>query len=49
MESWSAMARELSQRHQLSVLVFDYRGYGKSDGVPQNQESCLTAKPLMIG
>ena len=25
------------QRHQVSVMVFDYRGYGRSDGAPDEQ------------
>src|SRR5262249_47787659 len=28
------LMRNLHDRHRLSVLVFDYRGYGKSDGEP---------------
>lgn len=35
--SWSEVARELNVRHHLAVLVFDYRGYGKSEGVPSEQ------------
>ena len=26
--------KQLSDRHQVTVLAFDYRGYGKSEGVP---------------
>ena len=32
--AWSEVARELNERHQLAVLVFDYRGYGRSAGSP---------------
>lgn len=28
------LLRELQQRHRLSVLIFDYRGYGRSEGRP---------------
>lgn len=31
---WVDMAEELRSRLRLSVLVFDYRGYGRSEGVP---------------
>jgi fermentation-respiration switch protein FrsA (DUF1100 family) len=33
-ETWSQVGRYLKQRHQLTVFVFDYRGYGKSAGDP---------------
>lgn len=33
-ESWSLAASELQQSQQCAVLVFDYRGYGKSEGTP---------------
>lgn len=33
-ETWSQAALELQQRHQCAVFVFDYRGYGKSEGTP---------------
>lgn len=33
-ESWSQAALELFQQQKCSVLVFDYRGYGKSEGTP---------------
>lgn len=32
--SWSEVGRRLNRRHQMTVLVFDYRGYGKSAGEP---------------
>jgi uncharacterized protein len=32
--SWSEVGRRLNGRHQMAVLVFDYRGYGKSAGQP---------------
>lgn len=31
---WIEVARELHRRHQFAVLVFDYRGYGRSAGYP---------------
>lgn len=31
------LLRALRDRHQVAVLVFDYRGYGKSDGEPDEQ------------
>lgn len=30
----ASAAAELHRRHQCSVLLFDYRGYGRSEGVP---------------
>ncbi|SFI09391.1 alpha/beta hydrolase [Planctomicrobium piriforme] len=33
-DKWSIVARKLSIQHRLSVLVFDYRGYGRSTGHP---------------
>jgi fermentation-respiration switch protein FrsA (DUF1100 family) len=32
--SWSEAASELQTKHQCSVFLFDYRGYGKSGGLP---------------
>jgi predicted alpha/beta hydrolase len=32
-----------------SVLVIDYRGYGKSDGKPTERGFILTRMPVMIG
>lgn len=32
-EKWSVLAERLSQLHRLSILVFDYRGYGRSTGI----------------
>jgi fermentation-respiration switch protein FrsA (DUF1100 family) len=32
--TWAEPVRELAERHRLSVLLFDYRGYGKSNGEP---------------
>ncbi|REJ67458.1 MAG: alpha/beta hydrolase [Planctomycetota bacterium] len=29
--------RQLSQRHELAVMTFDYRGYGRSEGKPHEQ------------
>ncbi len=34
LESWSEVGRQLSEQHQLTVLAFDYRGYGHSAGSP---------------
>ncbi len=31
---WSEAAKLLRDRHQVAVLVFDYRGYGQSEGTP---------------
>lgn len=43
-ESWSLAALELNQRHQCAVFVFDYRGYGKSEGTPSEEGLLLDAK-----
>ena len=32
-DKWAVLAGRLSQRHRLSILVFDYRGYGRSTGI----------------
>jgi fermentation-respiration switch protein FrsA (DUF1100 family) len=32
-DKWSLLAERLSQMHRLSILVFDYRGYGRSTGI----------------
>ncbi len=34
----------LNQAHQLSVLMFDYRGFGKSDGKPDEQGLYMDAR-----
>ena len=34
----------LNQSHQLSVLMFDYRGYGKSEGKPDEQGLYMDAR-----
>lgn len=31
---WGVVGRQLRDHHQMTVLVFDYRGYGKSQGTP---------------
>ncbi|MBN1589667.1 MAG: alpha/beta hydrolase, partial [Pirellulales bacterium] len=31
------LIRYLHDQHKLSVMIFDYRGYGRSDGVPDEQ------------
>jgi fermentation-respiration switch protein FrsA (DUF1100 family) len=36
-ETWSATARELQERHRCSVFLFDYRGYGKSSGTSSEE------------
>lgn len=43
-ESWSHAALELNQQHQVAVFVFDYRGYGKSEGTPSEEGLLLDAK-----
>ncbi|MEZ6062194.1 MAG: alpha/beta hydrolase [Planctomycetaceae bacterium] len=35
--SWGPVAVELQRKHQLSVLVFDYRGFGRSTGTPSEE------------
>jgi uncharacterized protein len=32
-DKWAVLADRLSKMHRLSVLVFDYRGYGRSSGI----------------
>jgi fermentation-respiration switch protein FrsA (DUF1100 family) len=32
-DKWSVLAGRLSKMHRLSILVFDYRGYGRSTGI----------------
>ncbi|MCX7394253.1 MAG: alpha/beta hydrolase [Planctomycetales bacterium] len=32
-EKWAVLAGRLSKMHRLSILVFDYRGYGRSTGI----------------
>lgn len=32
-DKWAVLAGRLSQLHRLSILVFDYRGYGRSTGI----------------
>jgi fermentation-respiration switch protein FrsA (DUF1100 family) len=32
--TWAEPVRELAVQHRLSVFLFDYRGYGKSEGAP---------------
>lgn len=36
-DKWSVLAQRLSQLHRLSILVFDYRGYGRSTGLPNER------------
>lgn len=32
-DKWAILAERLSQQHRLSILVFDYRGFGRSTGI----------------
>src|ERR1700744_2339169 len=32
-DKWALLAKRLSKQHRLSILVFDYRGYGRSTGI----------------
>ena len=32
--TWADVGRQLRKQHGVSVLVFDYRGYGRSEGTP---------------
>ena len=32
-DKWSVLAERLSRQHRLSILVFDYRGFGRSSGI----------------
>jgi fermentation-respiration switch protein FrsA (DUF1100 family) len=32
-DKWAILAARLSRQHRLSILVFDYRGYGRSAGI----------------
>jgi fermentation-respiration switch protein FrsA (DUF1100 family) len=32
-DKWADLARRLALQHRLSILVFDYRGYGRSTGI----------------
>ncbi len=32
-DKWAFLAERLSNQHRLSILVFDYRGYGRSTGI----------------
>jgi fermentation-respiration switch protein FrsA (DUF1100 family) len=34
-EMWAPLVRELADRHRVAALVFDYRGYGESEGRPR--------------
>ncbi|MBS0203802.1 MAG: alpha/beta hydrolase [Planctomycetes bacterium] len=36
-DKWSILAGRLSRMHRLSILVFDYRGYGRSSGIANEQ------------
>src|SRR5438128_1593198 len=41
-EGWGRAVREIHQQMQSSVLIFDYPGYGKSEGRP-NEPGCYAA------
>ena len=43
-ETWSQAAIELQVQHQCAVFVFDYRGYGKSEGTPSEDGLLLDAR-----
>ena len=43
-ETWSQAAVELQEQHQCAVFVFDYRGYGKSEGTPSEDGLLLDAR-----
>src|SRR5688500_15871652 len=34
---WASSLHYLSQRHQVAAMVFDYRGYGQSEGQPTEE------------
>ena len=36
-DKWSVLAERLSRLHRISILVFDYRGYGRSSGFANEQ------------
>jgi len=36
-DKWAILAGRLSQLHRISILVFDYRGYGRSSGIAHEQ------------
>ena len=36
-DKWAILAGRLSQLHRISILVFDYRGYGSSSGIAHEQ------------
>lgn len=36
-DKWANLAERLSKLHRISILVFDYRGYGRSTGVANEQ------------
>ena len=42
--TWSEVGRQLNQRHRFTVLVFDYRGYGKSAGIPTEEGILLDGR-----
>lgn len=38
-----SFAQRLRDRHRVNLFVFDYRGYGRSEGTPNEQGVCLDA------
>jgi fermentation-respiration switch protein FrsA (DUF1100 family) len=37
LKTWASLASRLCRQHRLSILVFDYRGYGRSTGFPNER------------
>lgn len=42
-DQWSVLAARLSRQHRLTILVFDYRGYGRSTGIPHERGILIDA------
>jgi fermentation-respiration switch protein FrsA (DUF1100 family) len=43
-DSWTRAAVELQERHQCAVFLFDYRGFGHSEGTPTEEGIYLDAQ-----
>lgn len=43
-DDWSEVGQQLKERYRIAVLVFDYRGYGKSEGSPTEAGVLLDAQ-----
>ena len=41
---WGHVARQLRDRNKVAILVFDYRGYGRSEGTPSEQGVLMDAR-----